>query len=78
VLGALDTTYYLTVKRQVGTEVVEVETRLDAADFEKLWSVARRDVRKRRFFLEGWDVDFFRDADGQTYFAVARLLRQDV
>ncbi|MBL8675127.1 MAG: hypothetical protein JNL07_09590 [Rhodospirillales bacterium] len=63
-------------KRAIGGEMVEVETSMDAADFERLWTLRQESLEKVRFHLPagecGWDVDFFKDG-GATYFALAEV-----
>jgi CYTH domain-containing protein len=55
--------------------LVEIETMIDKADFDRLWPLTRDRLRKNRFtiFREGlrWDVDFFQDEQNQIYFALA-------
>lgn len=66
-----------TFKRPVGDEVVEIETTLDAQDFARLWKLRRETLQKARYsWPDGrfrWDVDFFKDANGCTYFAMAEV-----
>lgn len=63
-------------KRLIGAEMVEIETEINAADFERLWTLRREALEKVRYHLAagdcGWDVDFFKSA-GRTYFALAEV-----
>jgi len=64
-------------KRPVDGQMVEIETEIDAADFKRLWTLARETLRKTRYsWTDGrfhWDTDFFKADDGQTYFALAEV-----
>ncbi|MCW5745009.1 MAG: hypothetical protein KIT36_02260 [Alphaproteobacteria bacterium] len=63
-------------KRLIEGEMVEVETAIAAADFERLWRLRRESLEKVRYHLCdgrcGWDVDFFKMQD-RTYFALAEV-----
>ena len=63
-------------KRPVGAEMVEIETDISAADFQRLWTLRREALEKERYHLAaghcGWDVDFFKRGGG-TYFALAEV-----
>lgn len=62
----------LTVKREVGGRVVEIETSIDSRDFNDLWNVSKGKLHKVRVYIEGWEVDFFLDSDGGgVYFVLA-------
>ncbi len=71
------TRFVFTYKRPVNGQVVEIETDIAPADFDRLWSVGREIVRKVRYSWDQgryhWDVDFFRTADDRTYFALAEV-----
>ena len=58
-------------------QVVEIETEIAAADFERLWTQRRESLQKARYsWPDGrfhWDVDFFKTDDGRTYFAMAEV-----
>jgi CYTH domain-containing protein len=63
-------------KRAIGGDMVEIETPMSNADFDRLWTLRREALEKVRFHLAdgdcGWDVDFFKTT-GQTYFALAEV-----
>src|SRR5437868_2152126 len=69
--------HIITYKREVDGQVVEIETEISAADFDRLWSQRRETLQKARYsWTDGpfhWDVDFFKTADGKTYFAQAEV-----
>ncbi len=67
------TSFSMTVKKNVGAQVVEIETRISEADFLKLWPTAFNKVMKYRYIYQGWEVDFFKDANQTNYFAVAEI-----
>ncbi len=70
-------TRVFTYKRPVDGQVVEIETALDASDFARLWKLRRETLQKVRYsWPDGrfrWDVDFFKTAEGCTYFALAEV-----
>jgi len=70
-------THIFTYKREIDRKVVEIETEIAASDFDRLWSQRRESLRKTRYsWPDGhfhWDVDFFKTADGRTYFAMAEV-----
>jgi len=66
----------LTCKIAVPGRLVEIETALDARDFDDLWPLTDRRIHKRRrTTVDGhglrWDVDLFLDAAGAVYWAMA-------
>jgi CYTH domain-containing protein len=69
--------HVFTYKRPVDGQIVEIETEIDARDFGRLWSQRRETLQKARYsWADGcfhWDVDFFKDDDGRTYFAQAEV-----
>ena len=69
--------HVFTYKRPVDGQVVEIETDISAADFERLWSQRRETLQKARYSWDDgrfhWDVDFFKTEDGRTYFAQAEV-----
>ena len=71
------TRHVFTYKRPIDGQVVEIETDISATDFERLWSQRRETLQKARYsWPDGpfhWDVDFFKAADGRTYFAQAEV-----
>lgn len=64
-------------KREVAGNVVEIETEIHSVDFRRLWTLRRETLQKVRYsWPEGrytWDVDFFKGADGTTYFVQAEV-----
>jgi len=64
-------------KRPVEGQVVEIETDLDEADFRRLWKTKRESLQKVRYsWPDGryrWDIDFFKTANGRTYFVLAEV-----
>jgi CYTH domain-containing protein len=64
-------------KRPVDGQMVEIETEIDATDFNRLWTLGRETLNKTRYsWADGrfhWDTDFFKTADGRTYFALAEV-----
>ena len=65
-------------KREVAGNVVEIETEIHRVDFHRLWTLRRETLQKVRYsWPEGdrykWDVDFFKGADGATYFVLAEV-----
>jgi CYTH domain-containing protein len=71
------TRHVFTYKRLIDGQVVEIETAISAVDFERLWSQRRETLQKARYsWPDGpfhWDVDFFKTAEGRTYFAQAEV-----
>jgi len=69
--------YVFTYKREVDGQVVEIETDINVEDFDRLWSQRRETLQKARYsWTDGrfhWDVDFFKTAEGRTYFAQAEV-----
>ena len=62
-------------KIKAGDDLVEIETMIEAADFDRLWPLTSKRVRKMRFATywekDKWDVDFLLGADDKVYFAMA-------
>ena len=75
--GAGPRRHVFTYKRAVNGQLVEIETEISAADFERLWSERRETLQKTRYSWDDgafhWDVDFFKTDDGKTYFAQAEV-----
>lgn len=69
--------HVFTYKRTIGGQVVEIETDISAIDFDRLWTQRNETLQKVRYsWDEGrfhWDVDFFKDEEGETYFAMAEV-----
>jgi CYTH domain-containing protein len=69
--------HLFTYKRPIDGQVVEIETEISAADFDRLWSQRRETLQKARYSWDDgpfhWDVDFFKTDDGRTYFAQAEV-----
>lgn len=70
-----DSKYELTFKRKVRGRVIEIEQKLNARDFNDLWSVAVNRLEKIRYDVvdkkEVWEVDAFKDHNHETYIVVA-------
>ena len=65
-----------TYKIMAGGRLIEVETALEARDFDDLWSLADRRIHKLRHTTADrhgltWDVDLLLDAAGRVYWAMA-------
>jgi CYTH domain-containing protein len=65
--------YEMCVKRSVNRECVEIETEIEESDYARLWSVADGKLVKKRYIIEGWEVDFFKDKHHNNYFAQAEI-----
>jgi CYTH domain-containing protein len=69
--------HVFTYKRDVDGQVVEIETDISVADFDRLWSQRRETLQKARYSWDDdhfhWDVDFFKTDEGRTYFAQAEV-----
>jgi len=68
--------FYFTLKVTTHNgRVVEIENPIDQRDFLDLWDICLNKLEKTRYKLngkyKGWDIDFFRDHDNQTYFVMA-------
>lgn len=67
--------YLFTLKANANDRVVELEYDISRRDFQDLWDVSLNKLEKVRYKLnhksKGWVVDFFRDYDNHTYFAMA-------
>ena len=65
----------LCYKQKINNRVVEIEKRLDERDFEDLWTACLNKVQKKRYVFIfkkcTWDIDFFKNHYGETYFAMA-------
>ena len=66
-----------TFKRPVDNQVVEIETEIQPQDFSRLWKLRRETLQKVRYsWPDGrfhWDVDFFKNHEGSTYFSLAEV-----
>lgn len=65
-----------TYKIAAGGRLIEVETALDARDFDDLWPLTDRRVHKLRQTVTDshgllWDIDVFLNGDGRSYLAMA-------
>jgi CYTH domain-containing protein len=67
--------FYFTLKVSTNGRVVEIENPIDRRDFNDLWDICLNKLEKTRYKLngkyKGWEIDFFRDHDNQTYFVMA-------
>lgn len=72
-----DTRYTMTFKSNVGNRVVEIEKKIDRRDFDDLWPQCMNKLFKHRYEIENgheiWEVDFFKDHNNETYFALAEI-----
>lgn len=70
-------TFKFTFKHFINEELIEIETNIDKDDFYKLWPYTFNQVRKHRYVLknndEHWDIDFLKDKNDKTYFALAEV-----
>lgn len=68
-------TYVFTYKNNVGNRVIEIEQDIDERDYRDLWNQSLIRFEKVRYKYpfphKGWEVDFFKDHNGQTYFGMA-------
>lgn len=72
--GETDDTF--TYKIAAAGRVVEIETALEARDFDDLWPLTTRRIhklRRARTDAHGlaWDIDLFLDGEGRFYLAMA-------
>lgn len=63
--------YMMTYKQKTINRVVEINTEIDERDFIDLWVHCKETLKKYRYFVEGWDVDFFLDDEDEVYFVLA-------
>lgn len=70
-----DTSFVFTYKNNTGIRVIEIEQEIDERDYNDLWGQSLVRFEKVRYKYatpyKGWEVDFFKDHDGKTYFAMA-------
>lgn len=69
-------TYKISAPSGAGERLIEIETALDARDFDDLWPLTTRRIHKlRRTETDAashqWDVDVFFDETGGLYLAMA-------
>jgi CYTH domain-containing protein len=66
--------YKFTYKIRIGADLVEIETDIARADYEKLTQAAKGGIRKTRVTIpEGdlkWEVDFFHDEENANLYLV--------
>jgi len=65
--------YRLTVKKDIGGKVVEIETVISEEDFKRLWPTGKNRVVKTRYIYQGWEIDFFKNNNGHNYFSIAEI-----
>jgi CYTH domain-containing protein len=70
-------------KQKCNGRVVEIEQKISKRDFDDLWASALNKLEKFRYYIphDGliWEIDFFKDHNGLTYFAQAEVeLDEDV
>lgn len=69
--------HYFTLKANAGGRVIELEEKIDQRDFDDFWSICLNKLEKIRYLVKGvhyvWELDFFKDYQGDTYFALAEV-----
>lgn len=65
--------YTMTVKSKSNGRVIEVEQQIDDRDFDDLFALCRRKLKKIRCFVQDWELDFFLDQDNSLYFILAEI-----
>ncbi len=68
--------FFFTFKLKVGDDLIEIETEILESDFDALWSVAQRRIKKTRIvvpFVEKWEIDVFYDSDDSVYLIMAEI-----
>jgi len=69
--------YFYTFKINSNNRCIEIETELSKRDFNDLWAVALNKLEKIRYIYKNrkeiWEVDFFKDYQNNTYFALAEI-----
>jgi CYTH domain-containing protein len=64
--------YEMCVKRNVNGNCIEIETEIEEFDFSQLWMVADSKLKKVRYIVDEWEIDFFKQ-HGKNYFAQAEI-----
>lgn len=64
--------YDLNFKQKLNNQTIEIENGIEKADYEMLYKVSKNKLFKRRFFIEDFEVDFFK-SKSETYFVMAEL-----
>jgi len=62
----------LTTKQRVGARIIEIEKRISIEDYDEMSKVAEGCLKKVRYVLKGWEIDFFKDSS-ETYFVMAEI-----
>lgn len=69
--------FYLTFKSSTNSRVIEIEKKIDERDFNDLWMQSLNRLEKIRYLVghaeDLWEVDFFKTANDETYFALAEF-----
>ena len=69
--------FFFTFKLKVGDDLIEIETEISESDFDALWSVAQRRIKKTRIVVpfsdEKWEIDVFYDSDNAVYLVMAEI-----
>jgi len=68
--------YYITYKKQIKGQIVEIEGSISETIFERWWDLSKKRISKYRFkHIDEhqilWDLDFLLDDEGGTYFVMA-------
>ncbi len=64
--------HILTTKQRVDGKIIEVEKKISSSDYNELIKVSDGMVKKIRYVVGGWEVDFFKDGT-ETYFVMAEI-----
>lgn len=74
--------HFFTLKANAGGRLVEIEEQIDERDFNDLWSICLNKLEKIRYVVPDhppefppvlWELDFFKDYQNNTYFAMAEV-----
>lgn len=68
----------MTFKTNVSGRVIEIEKKIDERDFEDIWPQCLNKLEKTRYLVRDkgrhlWEIDYFRDHNSETYFAMAEF-----
>lgn len=64
--------YYITFKQNFRDKIIEIEDRISEEDYEELATEASSWTRKTRYYIGGWEVDFFK-YNAKNYFIMAEI-----
>ena len=64
-------------KQKTNSRLIEIEQEIDERDFDDLWQGCLTKCVKERHTIDFggivWEIDFFKDSKGETYFALAEI-----